>query len=179
MADLQKSLEALKLAIKTEEEGYKLYKSGAAGTKNELVKSIFDQLSKDELMHMDLIKRFYAKLNDSGSWAQLSVEERDYKGLKGAFKTIFSNTLEKVKSGQEGFSESDSEVYQKAIDFENYGVKMYAGLYDETEDEKAKKFYAFLREMEQDHADVLDNTFQFLKDPNSWYAQNEGWTFED
>jgi rubrerythrin len=179
MADLQKSLEALKLAIKTEEEGYNLYKSGAAGTKNEMVKSIFQQLLKDELMHMDLIKRFYAQMNDSGSWAQLTPEERDYKGLKGEYKTIFSKTLEKVKSGEEKFTDSDATAYQQAIDFENRGVKMYAVLYDETKDEKAKKFYAFLREMEQDHADVLDNTFQFLKDPKNWYMHEEGWTLDD
>jgi len=109
----------------------------------------------------------------------LTPEERDYKGLKGEYKTIFSKTLEKVKSGEEKFTDSDATVYQQAIDFENRGVKMYASLYDETTDEKAKKFYAFLREMEQDHADVLDNTFQFMKDPKNWYMQNEGWTLDD
>jgi rubrerythrin len=179
MADLQKSLEALKLALKTEEEGYSLYKSGAAATHNEMVKSIFEQLFKDERMHMALIKRFYAQLNESGSWAQLKVEEKDYKGLRGEYKTIFSKTLEKVNSGEQKFTDSDAAVYQQAIDFENRGVKMYSRLYEETKDEKAMKFYAFLREMEQDHADVLDNTFQFLKDPHNWYMHIEGWTLDD
>jgi len=179
MADLKKSLEALNLALRTEEEGYKLYKAGAEQSENEFVKKILQQLFKDELMHMDLIKRFYAVLNESGGWSQLSEEERKYKGLGDEIKTIFSAALEKMKSGKEGVSEKDLEVYQKAIQFEKKGVEMYSKLYSENQDEQAKKFYAFLRDMEQDHADVLDNTYQYLKNPDSWYLQQEGWTMDD
>ena len=75
MTDLQNSLEALSIALRTEEEGYKLYKSGADQSKNEFVKKILQQLFKDELMHMDLIKRFYAMLNETGGWGQLSEQE--------------------------------------------------------------------------------------------------------
>jgi len=178
MSDLQQSLEALNLALRTEEEGYKLYKSGAEQSKNEFVRSIFQQLFKDELMHVSLIKRFYAELNQSGSWVKMSAEEKNYKGLKGEIKTIFSQTLEKVKAGKEAITDSDLKVYQKAIDFEQKGVKMYSQLYQETADVKARKFYAFLRDMEQEHSDVLDNTYQYLKDPNSWYMQKEGWTLD-
>ena len=179
MADLQQSLEALNLALRTEEEGYKLYKSGAEQSKNEFVKKILQQLFKDELMHMDLIKRFYAVLNESGNWSQLSVEENNYKGLGKEINTIFSEALKDMKSGKEEVSESDLEVYQKAIQFEKNGVEMYSRLYAENQDEQAKKFYAFLRDMEQDHADVLDNTYQYLKNPDSWYLQQEGWTMEE
>jgi rubrerythrin len=178
MADLKKSLEALKLALKTEQEGYNLYKEGARQTQNEFVRDIFTQLFKDELMHMDLIKRFYAELNQSGSWAKLSAEEKDYKGLKGEIKTIFTRTLDAVLKGKETISNTDLNVYQKAIDFENRGISMYGQLYKETVDEKAKNFYGFLRDMEQDHADVLDNTMQYLKDPKNWYLKNEGWTLD-
>jgi rubrerythrin len=178
MSDLQTSLSALKLALKTEEEGYRLYKSGAEQSKNEFVRSIFQQLSKDELMHINLIKRFYAELNQSGSWIKMSAEEKNYKGIKGEIKTIFSQTLEKVKSGKETISDTDLKVYQQAIDFEKNGVKMYSQLYQETSDSTAQKFYAFLRDMEQEHADTLDNTYQYLKDPDSWYMQKEGWTMD-
>jgi rubrerythrin len=179
MAELQKSLEALNLALRTEEEGYKLYKAGADQSENEFVKKILQQLFKDELMHMDLIKRFYAVLNESGGWSQLSEEEKNYKGLGEEINTIFSEALEEIKSGKADVSEKDLEVYQQAIQFEKRGVEMYSRLYSENQDEQAKKFYAFLRDMEQDHADVLDNTYQYLKNPDSWYLQQEGWTLDD
>ena len=179
MADLKKSLEALNLALRTEEEGYKLYKAGAEQSENEFVKKILQQLFKDELMHMDLIKRFYAILNESGGWSQLSEEEKKYKGLGEEINTIFSEALEGMKSGKEEVSDKDLEVYQKAIEFEKKGVEMYTKMYSENQDEQAKKFYAFLRDMEQDHADVLDNTYQYLKNPDSWYLQQEGWTMDD
>lgn len=178
MSQTQHILEALKLALQTEEEGFKLYKNGADNSQNQLVKGIFQQLFKDELMHMDLIKRFYATLHETGNWAQLSEEEKNYKGLKGELKTIFSNALEDMKSNSGNISQSDIEVYKKAIDFEKNGVKMYDKLYDESTDDRASKFYAFLRDMEQDHADVLDNTYQYLKDPDNWYLQQEGWTLD-
>jgi rubrerythrin len=178
MSNIQNSLEALALALRTEEEGYKLYKAGADQSNNEVVKKIFQQLFKDELMHMDLIKRFYGVLNESGGWSQLSDVEKNYKGLAGEINTIFSQALEKIKSGQGEVSNKDLEVYQKAIEFEKKGVQMYAKLYAENSDEKAKKFYAFLRDMEQEHADVLDNTYQYLRDPDNWYLQQEGWTLD-
>jgi rubrerythrin len=86
--------------------------------------------------------------------------------------------LEELKSEKSRVSETELEVYKKAIEFEKNGVKMYDRLLNETEDEKASEFYAFLRDMEQDHADVLDNTFQYLKDPDNWYLQQEGWTLD-
>jgi rubrerythrin len=178
MSQIEESKKALKLALQTEEEGYKLYKSGAENSKNELVKSVFQQLFKDELMHMDLIKRFYSVLNDTGNWAQLSDEEKNYQGLRGEIKTIFTSSLQELDSKKSRVSDTDLQVYQKAIDFEKNGVKMYDDLLKETSDEKAERFYAFLRDMEQDHADVLDNTYQYLKDPDNWYLKQEGWTLD-
>jgi rubrerythrin len=179
MSDLQKSLEALKLALKTEEEGYNLYRMGAEQTGNELVKSIFHQLFKDELMHMDLIKRFYAQLNNSANWGEILPSDKDYKGIKGEMKTIFSEQLNKLKGDNPQFTDNDIQVYLQAIDFEKKGVIMYDRFVKETDDMKAKQFYSFLRDMEQDHADVLDNTYQYLKNPESWYLRQEGWTLDD
>jgi rubrerythrin len=86
--------------------------------------------------------------------------------------------LDEIKSGDASFSDTDIEVYQEAIDFEKNGVEMYDKFYNEMQDDGARKFYAFLRDMEQEHADVLENTFQYLKDPDNWYMQQEGWTLD-
>jgi rubrerythrin len=178
MSELKASLEALKLALKTEEEGYKLYKFGADQAKSEFVKTIFTQLFKDEFMHTDLIKRFYAHINKSNDWSELTKEEKDYKGLKGEIKTIFTTALKNTSESEKNFSESDKEVYKRAIEFEKNGVKMYTKFYNDTHDEKAKKFYSFLRDMEQEHWDVLDDTYQYLNDPDGYYLRKEGWTLD-
>lgn len=178
MTDIQSSLETLKLALRTEEEGYELYRNSASRTGSEMVRLIFEQLAKDELMHAKLIKRFYARLNDRRNWVDMMPEEKNYQGLKGELKTIFSSALESVKSGTETIRDSDVEVYNKAIQFEKDGIKLYDRLYNETDDRQAKKLYIFLREMEQDHADVLDDTYQYLKDPHNWYLNKEGWTLD-
>ncbi|MEJ2636254.1 MAG: ferritin family protein [Calditrichia bacterium] len=179
MADVRKDLEALKIAMQTEEEGQQLFKTASANTKNSFVKSIFDRLAKDELLHMDLIKKFYAQLEHSGSWKELSPQDRDYRSAKQEMKTIFSSALEKAKAGNLNVSESDVEVYRRAVQFEKDGADLYDRLYNETDDKLAKKFYLFLREMEKEHMNLLDNTLQYLDNPNNWYLLEEGWTLDD
>ncbi|GAB4339963.1 MAG: hypothetical protein Kow0037_25480 [Calditrichia bacterium] len=179
MSDKQKSLEALELALQTEDDGYRMYKTAMEGELNELSRGLFSQLAKDELLHKDLIKRFYAQLNEAGTWAAVSEEDKKAGEMKGKYKTIFSEALQKMgKSGKE-FSESEKEAYQKAIEFEKNGMEMYDRLYNETEDPQAKYFYGFLREMEREHMEVLENALQFVNNPDGWLIQNEGWTMED
>ncbi len=179
MSDVRKDLEALQIAIQTEEEGFQLFRTAADNTTHEFVKSIFTRLAKDEMLHKDLIQKFYARLQDSGSWQELSPEDKDYSSTKTEMKTIFSMALQKAKSGDLNISESDVEVYRRAVQFEKDGADLYDRLYNETQDELAKKFYAFLREMETEHMELLDNTLQYLDSPNNWYLLQEGWTLDD
>ncbi|GAB4377571.1 MAG: hypothetical protein Kow0042_25510 [Calditrichia bacterium] len=179
MAQTQKHLEALQIALQTEEEGYKLYRSAAKLKANELTTAIFDQLAKDELMHMDLIKRFYAHLKDAGSWGELSEKDKDYQSAKMRMKTIFSKALDDAKKGSLNFTESEKDAYERAVQFEKDGVSLYNRLHQESDDVLAKKFYFFLREMEQEHLELLDNTLQYLQNPDNWYLLQEGWTLED
>ena len=58
MTEERKDLEALQLALQTEDEGYKLYKGAADLKLSKMTHDIFAQLAKDELLHKDLIKRF-------------------------------------------------------------------------------------------------------------------------
>ncbi len=179
MADVQKDLEALQLALQTEEEGYELFRKAADAASSEFVKDLFNQLAKDELLHKNLIKKFYLHLKDTGSWAELSPEDKDLDAHDKEIKTIFSKALDQAKGGTLDIGDSDVEVYRRAVQFEKDGADLYDRLYNETDDEKAKKFYAFLRQMEQEHMELLDNTLQYLENPDNWYLLQEGWTLED
>ncbi len=179
MADVRKDMEALQLALKTEQEGYQMFRQAAEQATNEFVKRLFMRLAKDELLHMDLIKRFYADLQNKNSWRDLSEAERDISEAQHEMKTIFSDALEKAKMGDLVFSDKDVEIYRKAAQFEKDGMDLYDKLYNETQDEKARRFYAFLREMEREHMEILDNTLQYLDNPDNWYLLTEGWSMED
>jgi rubrerythrin len=175
----RKDLEALEIALQTEEEGYQLYQTASKHTQQEFTKSVFTQLAKDELLHKDLIKRFYSRLKETDSWGDLSEEDKDYKKSKQNMKTIFSGALRDAKTGKLEFTNSDINAYQKAVEFEKNGVKLYDRLSKETADQFAKKFYAFLREMEQEHYELLDNTLTYIQRPSNYYLLEEGWTLDD
>jgi len=179
MTDVRKDLEALQLALQTEEEGHELFRKAADAAQSEFVKDLFNQLAKDELLHKNLIKKFYSHLQETGSWAELSPEDKDLDVHDKEIKTIFSKALDQAKERVLDIGESDVEVYRRAVQFEKDGADLYDRLYNETDDEKAKKFYAFLRQMEQEHMELLDNTLQYLENPDNWYLLQEGWTLED
>ncbi|HFE64797.1 MAG TPA: hypothetical protein ENK14_10350 [Caldithrix sp.] len=180
MSPERKDLEALELALRTEEEGYALYKRAAKLKLNDLTAALFSQLAKDELMHKDLIRRFYAKLKKSDSWTELSEEDKNYQGgSKQKYKTIFSDALAETKKVAPVFTSTDKEAYQKALEFEKKGMELYDRLYNETTDPVAKKFYLFLREMEREHMELLDNAIRYVESPDNYYILEEGWTMED
>lgn len=180
MSPERKDLEALELALRTEEEGYELYKGAAKLKLNDLTAALFAQLAKDELMHKDLIRRFYAKLKESDSWGELSEEDKNYKGSsEQKYKTIFSDALVEAKKGTPAFTNTDKEAYRKAFEFEKRGMELYDRLYNKTADPVAKKFYLFLREMEREHMELLDNAIRYVDNPDSYYLLEEGWTMED
>ncbi len=179
MANVSKDMEALQLALKTEKEGYEMFRKAAEQASNDFVKRLFMRLAKDELLHMDLIKRFYADSQKKKSWRELSDAEKDISEAKTEMKTIFTDALEKAKIGELVFSDKDVEIYRKAAQFEKDGTDLYDKLYNETDDPKARRFYAFLREMEREHMEILDNTLQYLENPNNWYLLTEGWSMED
>lgn len=179
MGEIRKDLEALQLAIQTEKEGYEMFRKAAESSKNDFMKDLFMRLAKDELMHMDLIKRFYAELQEKKSWRELTEEDLNVAASKREMRTIFSDAVKLAREGKLEIDQDDVEVYRRAAQFEKDGTDLYDKLYHETDDKKARKFYAFLREMEREHMEVLDNTLQYLDNPQNWHLLTEGWTMED
>lgn len=179
MSEVRHELEALQLALKTEEEGYKMYKAAADLDIGSLTRAMFAQLAKDELLHKDLIKRFYTQLKEAGSWKELSEKDRDYTASKKGMKTIFSDALKAAKKGGLDFTATDNDAYRKAIEFEKNGMEMYDRLYNKTSDPAARQFYAFLREMEREHMEILERAVQYLNSPDNYYLLEEGWTLDD
>lgn len=177
MSDKQKNLEALKLAIKTEQEGKAFYTEAAKSAKTELARETMESLAKDEDFHILAIQKFYDSLDKDDTWPDIE-EVFTADQLKGAdTKTIFTNALKNARNEVENLKD-DIEVYQRALEFENGGADLYKKLRDEAVDPNQKKFYSFLYEMEKEHAEILENSLQFLKNPERFYQDQEGWMFE-
>ena len=177
MSSKQEQLDALKLAIKTEEEGKAFYTKAAREAKTTLARETMESLARDEDFHILAIRRFYEELDKNNRWEDIekvfSAEQ-----MKGTdIKTIFSNALKNAREEMSDFA-GDIEVYERAIKFEEGGSDLYKRLRDEATDPMAKKFYDFLYEMEKEHTEVLENSLVYLKNPGQFFQDQESWGLE-
>ncbi|NOZ26168.1 MAG: ferritin family protein [Nitrospirae bacterium] len=61
-------INALKVALDMERNGYEYYKETAAGTSDEREKALFLRLAKEEEKHYNILQNTYAFLTDTGNW---------------------------------------------------------------------------------------------------------------
>ena len=176
MTERNPELESLKLALKTEEDGRRMYLKSAAKVTNPLAKSTLSKLAEEELYHIEAIKKFYNSLaKKTGADPEAAFEKAVNYELR--MKTIF----EAARSRMEAAVEEDPnaiDAYHAALEFEEEGAKMYKELGEKTDNSKARVLYAFLFEQESEHYRMLSETMLYLENPAQWFGEQEKWHFE-
>lgn len=175
MEDISKKYGSYKIAIKTEEDGYKFYKEGSEKAKHKLVKETFRSFAEDELKHKEAIEKFYNSI-DQNKESKVSKMF----GVCNTFelaKTIFERAEEKI--GESVKAASDVvEPYKMASKLESDGIKFYKNLCDTAMNENEKEFYGALMRMEEVHKEILDNMIEYLENPGDWFFEQERWSIE-
>ncbi len=59
---------ALKIALNMEKEGFEFYRKAAAGTDDEKERALFERLSREEEQHYSILQNTHAFLEDTGNW---------------------------------------------------------------------------------------------------------------
>lgn len=173
----QEELDALKLAIETEKEGYEFFKKARNMAKTEVTRDLFDTLMKDELLHQKVIENYYIRLSSDGKRQNIKEIRAELEKSSNTFQTIFTKAAKSPDKALGDLKEDIPNV-QMAIDFERNGQNMYKKLAEKTNDPIAVHFYNFLEKMEEEHEDALDETMRYLQDPGSYYINSEAWTME-
>jgi rubrerythrin len=169
-------LESLKLAIKTEEDGRSMYLKAADKVSNPLAKSVMTQLAKEELLHIEVIKKFYESIKQ-GSKAEIDDFYKKAMTYDLRRKTVF----EAAKSRMEKTVEADPDsqhAYKAALKFEEDGANMYKKLAGESNDPVAKKLFDFMFIQESDHFRFLQEGLNYLENPQQWFIEMEKPNFE-
>lgn len=156
MAELEAALAALQMAIQTELDGVSFYQKFAQQTQDPAARTMFERLAQDEVMHLELLRNTKAMLEDSGRWA-------GYKGApsepaKGA--PIFSR--QRVEQNLVAYT-SDLSALRVAYLIEKDAVDFYARAARETTDPNGKRMFLDLVKMEQDHLDLLEGEYNYLR----------------
>lgn len=166
--------EALKIALEFERENQEFYSQKINEVKSPLAKKALEFLIREDSRHIDTIIRFNRSLFgeevfDQEKECSTELPEK----VKELFKTIIDLSTSAIS-----VDDSDIQIYEKAMELENKGYKMYK-LYSESKelDHRVRKFFSFLAEEESNHYDLLAKTKKYLEDPSYYFEEEGGWIF--
>jgi rubrerythrin len=172
----KEEMEALEIALKTEEDGYKYFREAVTRSADALVKKFFSTLANDEFVHINLIKEYHANLAASALDQQIALPNfpDDY---KSRIKTIFEEARKEIK-GKVTPDTGVLDVYRNAMDLETKAANFYKERVAITKYPQAKKLYDWLFRFESEHYRMLSETLSYLEKSDLWYMDFEKAIFE-
>lgn len=168
--------ESLKLAIKTEEDGRAMYLAAAGKVANPLAKATMAQLAKEETIHVEVIKKFYNSIK-AGEKAVIDDVMEAAMNYDLRKKTIFEAAKDRMEAAVKA-DPNAVDAYKAALKFEEDGANMYKDLAGKTTDPLAKKLYDFMFGQESEHYRLLDESLNYLENPDQWFIGEEKPHFE-
>ena len=161
--DLKK---ALQTAFDFEEKGHRIYEGVSTKTENPIVAKTFSYLANQELIHVEVIKGYMKK------------EKIELKGDKlKETKKFFSMTVKEFKERAE-LSDDDLKAHETALGLEQKSYNFYKTQSEKTTNKELKKFFMFLMEQENNHYELVQKTYEFIKNPVGFYTEEEKWLVE-
>lgn len=163
--------QVLQVALENEEQGYKILTDARDACEDKLARATFDFLAREELKHMEIIRR-YAQTGEAVAPEKGAVVTRQdvARGVKGIFEQ-FGWQYEQAASEPE----ARENAYKTAMEMERHGHNFYATAAREARDEAARKFYEFLANEEIRHFEIIQESHDFLSQPDAMLALEERW----
>lgn len=164
--------EVLNLALQNEEQGYKILSDASNACEDKLAKATFDFLAKEEIKHIEIIKHF-AETGEAIDPSKIKVLEKIEvgKAIKGIFEQFGWQYEQAATTGYE----IRQEAYRTAMDMERHGHHYYKQAAEQAQGEAAKEFYEFLAAEEIRHYEIIQETYEFLEQPDALLAMEERW----
>jgi rubrerythrin len=161
-------VEALRQALKMEEDAKAYYEEALNRVESKLAKEVFRYLIKAEIKHVKKIEQLYASLEETGKWPDVALTRDGGETVDNIFAEAMANLDEKVKG-----TTTDIEALKMAVEMEDQGIKYYQLKADTADDSFEKKFYHLLVREEGEHFISLLDTIEFLEDPQGYFSQLE------
>ena len=173
---LQEELEALQVALKTEEDGFHYYQEAADRSQHPLVKKFFAAVANDECAHIFLIKDFYKALKADPKTGEIKLPDAsaDY---KQRLKTIFQEARKEIKD-KVTLDTGILDVYRHSMDLETKAANFYKERAAKSPYPPVKKLWDWLFLFESDHYRMFSETLSYLEKPDLWHLEMERSIFE-
>jgi len=155
------ALQALRQAIRLEQDGYKFYTEAAERTADPSGREMFHSLADDEKLHLRIVQDQYEALSAGKGWVSF-LEAMEIKPV-GLDKPLFPPEEEAIVP-----EASDTDALLFALQIENESYELYRKAAAETTDPAGKAMYQFLASQERTHFEILMLNYEHLTSTGSW-----------
>lgn len=162
--------QSLQTALDFEQKGHKIYEDTSNNTKNQIVAKTFRYLADQELFHIEEITEYIEKLNN-GHKIELKGDKLE------DTKKFFSSTAKEFKEKTE-LSDDDIKAHETALELEQNAYDFYKEQQSQTDDEETKNFFKWIMDQENAHYELIQKSYEYIKNPVGFYTEEEGWIVE-
>ncbi|MBN2043320.1 MAG: ferritin family protein [Candidatus Aenigmarchaeota archaeon] len=159
--------ESVKMALENELKGKEMYDKFADRAKNNVTKRTFEFLAAEEVKHIEAIRNFDQSVQAKPE-GPTSFDE---------IRSIFEQSIEHFDRQAKPESD-DIEAHRLGMDLEQKSHDLYKRLSEEAADENVKRFFVFLMDQENAHFILIQKAYDFISDPEGFYAETEGRVME-
>jgi rubrerythrin len=173
---MNNTLEAMKIALDMEKNGYKAYMDAAHKTSNKLGRSTLEAIAAQELEHIKVIEGYCQRPEVDPEAANLigQIKQRDKKDYVRAIIEKIGQQLNEKSNSETGLSDA----YKIAMDLERESYLFYKNLAQEAAVPTVKAFFKFLMDQENVHFELFQETLEYLDRPGDWFREQERWIVE-
>lgn len=161
-------------AIQNELEGQAVLIRGKESATDPLAKATYEFLANEEIKHIELIEEYAASLAGTKEWHPKHMDGIDLPEAAKKIRGIF----ERFGTAFEAAGATDNqrlETYKVAMDMERRGHDFYSKAAETATNEDAKKLFRFLAGEEAKHFQMIQDTHDFLDNPDAILALEERW----
>lgn len=167
-SEQDKVLDALKIALEMEVQGKEFYLKASEVSAHQLGKELLKKLAAEEDVHRALFKKIYDAMRSERGWPDVQ-----YKSDKGqALETVFKKALKKLDKDQASLT-TEMDAIQTGMDMENKTYDFYINRSSDALYDAEKQLYESIAMQEREHHRVLQDYYDYLKDPAQWYVKAE------
>jgi rubrerythrin len=162
------TLEGLQTALQMEIDGKEFYLKSSKASKNELGKELLKKLAAEEDIHRKVFQNIYNTIKNKKGWPDVTFTGDGGKNLR----TVFVVALEAMDKSVDAMPE-EIDAVQTAMGMENKTFDFYNSRGKQAASDAEKELYSSLTMQESEHYRVLQDYYEFLKDPAGWFVKTE------
>jgi len=156
------AVERLEMAMQVEMGRREFYLKAAERTKDEMGKSMWKSLARDEALHLEYLTKQRRSLVEEGQWASFGME-----GLKLLVELdiplVFPEPAETIEADTD-----EVKALETAIEIEGKARELYEDLAEKTAHPRGKALFEALARWEEEHGRVLQAEYDCLTDTGCW-----------